>query len=69
MPIGNSLEDAGWALVWDERNEVSTGSGSDRVSYDNNGELAGNLTRSLPLPVLTSSGGAAADSYRSLSTM
>jgi peptidyl-prolyl cis-trans isomerase B (cyclophilin B) len=43
------------ALICDARHGVSTGSGSDRVSGDNKIELASSLTRSLPLPVLTSS--------------
>jgi hypothetical protein len=38
----------------DSMNEVSTGSGSDRLSGDNKIELARSLTRSLPLPVLAS---------------
>jgi len=35
--------------------EVSTGSGSDRVSIHATVEFARTITRSLPLPVLTSS--------------
>ncbi len=35
-------------------NEVSTGSGSDRVSIRETVEIAETVTRSLPLPVLTS---------------
>src|SRR5260370_32589067 len=36
-------------------NGVSTGSGSDRVSIDLRVEIARTVTRSLPLPILTSS--------------
>ena len=36
------------------RNEVSTGSGSDRVSVANKPRCDESVTRSLPLPVLTS---------------
>jgi hypothetical protein len=43
------------SALCDARRGVSTGSGSDRVSGDNKIELTENLTRSLPLPVLTSS--------------
>ena len=45
----------GSALICDARHRVSTGSGSDRVRCDNKIELTEKLTRSLPLPVLTSS--------------
>jgi len=45
----------GSALICDARHGVGTGSGSDRVAGDNEIELAMTLTRSLPLPVLTSS--------------
>jgi len=45
----------GSALICDARHGVGTGSGGDRVAGDNEIELAMTLTRSLPLPVLTSS--------------
>jgi hypothetical protein len=50
-----SVRSQGSALICDARDGVSTGSGSDRVRCDNKIKLTGNLTRSLPLPVLTSS--------------
>ena len=56
----------GCFLICDVSHGVSTGSGSDRVSGDDKIELDGGLTRSLPLPVLTSLRGKAAgtDSLR-----
>ena len=43
------------ALICHARHGVSTESGSDRVSGNDKIEFAKSLTRSLPLPVLTSS--------------
>ena len=40
----------------DDHDVVSTGSGSDRVSIHETEEFAKPMTRSLPLPVLTSRG-------------
>jgi hypothetical protein len=37
----------------DLKNEVSTGSGSDRISIHGTVEFDTTMTRSLPLPVLT----------------
>src|SRR5260221_5428024 len=55
LPIADCRLPILWLVCGHADYAVSTGSGSDRVSIHGTGEFARSITRSLPLPVLTSS--------------
>jgi hypothetical protein len=53
--LGSGFQAMGSVLICGGRDGVSTGSGSDRVAADSKNWVCQDVTRSLPLPVLTSS--------------